>query len=440
MTANKLFTRPHHLLLTRFFSWGFLAAAIVTLITGLVLTRLEQDNYIQHATDSARERVARVAERLTHQMSRMTPEMQGNMRQMLGDVTPAQWFVEQELKYGDMLRLEVVDHTGTIIGAGNAETLGQPSTRAEVAQVMATGKVINQVVEIDTETFLRYVAPIQVGEQTYWVAVDEPLAGMQAVLDKTRRVIISTLALGFIFTFAALSLVVRRAGLEIEHHQQEEGRVKDLLGRYVSHQVAHQILADGGLNIGGERRQITVLFADIRGFTSFSEKLPPERVVTLLNDFLAAMTEVAFNHNGTVDKFLGDGVMIIFGAPISYGDDVDRSLACAADMQAEFNRLRQKWLGEGLPDLGLGIGINTGEAVVGSVGSLKRLDYTAIGDVVNTASRLQAIAAGGQIFFSQAVRERMTQGQSDPVGAKQIKGKQEAIDVFVLKAFEPGMP
>lgn len=140
------------------------------------------------------------------------------------------------------------------------------------------------------------------------------------------------------------------------------------------------------------------------GFTTFSEKLSPERVVALLNDYLAAMTDVIFKYDGTVDKFLGDGLMAIFGAPLSHSD-VCQAMACAQEMQAVFNRLRLKWRSEGLPDLSLGIGLNTGEAVVGSIGSVRRLDYTAIGDAVNTTQRLQSIAAGDR--FSSARRHAL---------------------------------
>ncbi len=128
--------------------------------------------------------------------------------------------------------------------------------------------------------------------------------------------------------------------------------------------------------------------------------------------------------------------MAIFGAPLGHDDDVRRALACAEEMQAAFNQTRRKWQAEGLPDLGLGIGVNTGEAVVGTlrVGSSKRLDYTAIGDAVNTAQRLQNIAAGGQILFSAATRERLEGKLVEPLGPKQVKGKREAVEGFSLLA------
>jgi adenylate cyclase len=191
-------------------------------------------------------------------------------------------------------------------------------------------------------------------------------------------------------------------------------------------------LDQGGLNVGGERRQITIIFADIRGFTTVAEQLSPERVVTLLNDYLATMTDVVFKYDGTVDKFLGDGLMAIFGAPLGHGDDVRRALACAKEMQTAFNQLRRKWCAEGLPDLQQGIGVNTGEAVVGSIGSARRLDYTAIGDAVNTAQRLQSLAVGGQILISANTLSRLEGEPTEALGPMKMKGKREAVNVFRL--------
>jgi adenylate cyclase len=280
--------------------------------------------------------------------------------------------------------------------------------------------------------FLRFASPITANGESYVVVVDEPLTGLESMIRESRTAVTLILALGFGITFLLLSLIVRRAGLDIENHQQEEMRVKDLLGRYVSHQVAKQILDQGGLRVSGERRQITIIFADIRGFTSVAEQLSPERVVALLNDYLAGMTDVVFKYDGTVDKFLGDGLMAMFGAPLGHGNDVHRALACAKEMQAVFNQLRWKWRSEGLPDLQQGIGINTGEAVVGSIGSTKRLDYTAIGDAVNTAQRLQGLAAGGQILMSASTFSRLDNELAEPLGAIQVKGKRQAVNVFKL--------
>ncbi|GIK37064.1 MAG: hypothetical protein BroJett011_08970 [Chloroflexota bacterium] len=433
MNNHQLLTRPHRLLLARFFSRGLIAAVVVTFIVGAALTRLERDNYLRHATNAAHERVARLATHIGHQLENptATAHQDGAPPE---ELTPVQQLVIQETKNSGLLRLDVVNSAGVIIGSSDPAALRQKSDVPEVTEARASDQIISRVEGSGRTSFLRFAAPLHLGGETNIVLVDEPLNELEALTRDSRNTVTLSLTIGFALTFAVLGFVVRRAGLELERHQDEEERVKDLLGRYVSHQVAQQILAHGGLAVCAERREITVLFADIRGFTTFSEKLPPERVVALLNDYLAAMTDAVFKYDGTVDKFLGDGLMAIFGAPLSHKDEVCRAVACAQEMQTVFDQLRQKWRSEGLPDLGLGIGLNTGEAVVGSIGSVRRLDYTAIGDVVNTAQRLQSIAAGGQILLSAATRACLNGVAVESLGPKQVKGKREAIEVFSLAA------
>jgi len=426
--------RPHRLLLARFLSRGLIAAAIVTLVVGAVLTTLERDNYLRYVTDSARERVARLAVHIGHQIASPAASLAHATDGAAVANTPIQQLVTQETKNSGLLRLDVVDKNGVIVGSSDPTATGQQSDMIEVAEAVASDEISSRIVSQNEASFLHFAAPIRVGDETYIVLVDEPLAQMETLIRDSRTTVSLMLSIGFALTFVLLGYIVRRAGLEIERHQQEGVRVKDLLGRYVSHQVAQQILTQGGLNVNGERRDVTLLFADIRGFTAFSEKLPPERVVALLNEYLAAMTDIVFRYDGTVDKFLGDGLMVIFGAPLSHPDDVRRALNCANEMRAAFNQLRVKWRSAGLPDLDLGIGINTGEAVVGSIGSSKRLDYTAIGDVVNTAQRLQALATGGQILISKTTRECGAGRLAEPLGLKQVKGKREAIEVFAYGA------
>jgi class 3 adenylate cyclase len=429
MTQSQLFARPHRLLLARFFSQGLVAAVIVTLILSIVLSWLNRNDHIGHVSETVRERVARVAERVSNAMQSMPPEMMSGSMQD-GPMT-LQDLVVQEIKIGKIISLEVTNENGVIIAAQDEALIGEKSHIPEVAQASELGQPVSRIVDMEVP-YLRFASPITVNGEQYVVLVDEPLTGLESMIRESRLVVNLILSFGFGITFLVLSLIVRRAGLDIENHQQEEMRVKDLLGRYVSHQVAKQILDQGGLNVGGERRQITIIFADIRGFTTVAEQLSPERVVTLLNDYLAAMTDVVFKYDGTVDKFLGDGLMALFGAPLGHGDDVRRALACAKEMQTAFNQLRQKWRAEGLPDLQQGIGINTGEAVVGSIGSARRLDYTAIGDAVNTAQRLQSLAVGGQILISASTLSRLDDEPAEPLGPLKVKGKREAVNVFRL--------
>jgi adenylate cyclase len=157
--------------------------------------------------------------------------------------------------------------------------------------------------------------------------------------------------------------------------------------------------------LGGANQRVTVLFADVRGFTSISEHAPPERVVQILNLYFSAMTEIIFAHGGTLDKYIGDGLMALFGAPAATPQDASNALAAAVAMQRRMEVLNGELRATGLPEISVGIGLHTGEATVGYIGSERRSEYTAIGDTVNLAARLESRAQGGQILSSRAVIE-----------------------------------
>ncbi len=170
--------------------------------------------------------------------------------------------------------------------------------------------------------------------------------------------------------------------------------------------VVKQLLDNpGSFRLGGVNQTITVLFADIRGFTSISEKENPEKVVSLLNKFFSAMTDIIFANGGTLDKYIGDGLMALFGAPTATEEDALNSVKAAVTMQKKIRELNPELRAEGLPEISMGIGLHTGEATIGYIGSDKRSEYTAIGDTVNLAARLQSNASGGQILMSDATAE-----------------------------------
>ena len=176
--------------------------------------------------------------------------------------------------------------------------------------------------------------------------------------------------------------------------------------RFMPEYVVKQLLDNpGSFRLGGVNQKITVLFADIRGFTSISEKENPEKVVSLLNKFFSAMTEIIFANGGTLDKYIGDGLMALFGAPTATEEDALNSVKAAVTMQKKIRELNPELRAEGLPEISMGIGLHTGEATIGYIGSDKRSEYTAIGDTVNLASRLQSNAIGGQILMSDATAE-----------------------------------
>lgn len=168
-------------------------------------------------------------------------------------------------------------------------------------------------------------------------------------------------------------------------------KIKNAMGKYISKDVMQNVVKDiDALSLGGKRANVTVLFADIRGFTSMSENMPAEEVTAILNEYFTAVEPIIAKHNGVINKFIGDAVMAIFGEPIQDKNHSANAVMCANEMLLKVEELKKKWLKEGKPKVEIGIGINTGEAFVGNIGSETRLEYTVIGDVVNLASRIES--------------------------------------------------
>lgn len=191
-----------------------------------------------------------------------------------------------------------------------------------------------------------------------------------------------------------------------EKRIREEVAIRTDLGRYVPEQLVDRIVRrEADMRLGGGRRAITVMFADVVGFTPLAEKLAPETTVTILNELFTILTEIVFKHGGTVDKFVGDCVMAFWGAPSDQEDHVRRALECAEDMQSWLESGNERWKQRYGVTIQLAIGVHTGDAVVGNIGSDKRMEYTAIGSVVNLAARLEAIARPAQILVTDAVRQ-----------------------------------
>ena len=222
------------------------------------------------------------------------------------------------------------------------------------------------------------------------------------------------------------------------HNEVEQKRrlLFRLLNRYMSEEIVTTILEDPEkrLKLGGEKREVAILFADIRGFTSFSEGTTAERVVEVLNECFHDITEVVFKHKGTFDKYVGDCILAFYGAPISYGDDLERCIQTAIEMQRIFEEISSRWTDPALKNLGLGIGINFGEVVVGNIGSERLMDYTIIGDQVNLAQRLEQVAQRGQIVISEAAYTRLNGSiracEMPPVA---LKGKREPVTAYLIE-------
>jgi adenylate cyclase len=239
--------------------------------------------------------------------------------------------------------------------------------------------------------------------------------------------------------YSALVLLTRaRSLLRIKRlHDELEARnrlLRRALDHYVSPDITEELLRDPErrLQLGGETRFVSVLFADIRNFTRYTEEHSGAQVVGTLNRIFAALSEVVFSHRGTLDKFLGDGLMAFFGAPLAGEDDAQRAVDCAIEMQHRFRGMRSAG-GEELLGLDLGIGLHSGEAVVGNIGSEALMDYTVVGGVVNIAKRLQEKARGGEILISRSTYGRVRVEARRQRRAFRLPGRQKGMAVYAVR-------
>ncbi len=210
---------------------------------------------------------------------------------------------------------------------------------------------------------------------------------------------------------------------------------RQALKAYLPPQVADLILAsDGAINLSGTLQEVTVLFADIRGFTHISERMDAHQVVQMLNEFFTTMSDEIFQCQGTVDKFIGDCIMALFGAPLHSEHSADHALAAAIAMQRAAARLNLKRAAIGLPEMRIGIGLHTGPAVVGNIGSAERVQYTAIGDTVNVASRLVSLAERDHIIVSENFRNALSRTEPlDLIGETELKGRQDRLHIYSVR-------
>jgi class 3 adenylate cyclase len=212
--------------------------------------------------------------------------------------------------------------------------------------------------------------------------------------------------------------------------------IRDTFGRYISKDVVDTLLdSPDGLKLGGERREITLLVSDLRGFTSLAGRLPPEEVIRILNRYLERVVEILTRYRATVDEFQGDGILAFFGAPLAADDDAARAVACAIEMQGALVALNAEQTGSGLPVLEMGIGINTGEVVVGNIGSEKRTKYGAVGAAINLAYRIESQTVGGQVLLGPRTYE-LVRDLVDVRGTMevQLKGVDQPITIHDVGA------
>ncbi len=226
-------------------------------------------------------------------------------------------------------------------------------------------------------------------------------------------------------------------GLNYFLERQERQQVTRLFGRFVAPQVVDEILrlGEAGIKLGGTRKYISVLFLDVRGFTPLSEKMQPEEIVDVLNSFFHDITKSIFEHGGTLDKFIGDAVMAIFNAPLELENHEVQAVRTAIQIQRRAQVIQQRLEEKYGRTVAFGIGVNCGDAVVGNIGAMERLDYTAIGDTVNLAARLESNSKPNQIIISQRVYEQVIAAKANDIrmtymGAINVKGKSEPVEIY----------
>ena len=245
----------------------------------------------------------------------------------------------------------------------------------------------------------------------------------------------------FDIVYPLLGLLITYASLTVYHYiteERERKKIKGAFSYYVSSSVVNEVLKHPEqLKLGGDKRDLSVLFSDIRGFTTISEDLTPEELVSLLNEYLTVMTDVVFKYDGTLDKYMGDAVMAIYGAPFSQQNHPASACHSALEMMEDLKKLNEKWLDEGKKPLDIGIGINTGDMMVGNMGSDQRFDYTVMGDAVNLGSRLEGANKNYRtnILISEFTYERVKdEFVCMEVDSVRVKGKTLPVRIYQLFA------
>jgi adenylate cyclase len=240
--------------------------------------------------------------------------------------------------------------------------------------------------------------------------------------------------LEFLMAFSGIAAVAIENS-QLSDQLAREAVVLSNFQRYFAPNIVEQIAGQEGMvQLGGTKRPVVVFFSDIRGFTPMSEKMSPDDIASLLTEYFTEMVEIVFEHGGTLDKFMGDAIMALWGAPVASDDDADRAMRAAIDMMGVLRRLNEKWSSEGKPHVEIGIGINFGEVFAGNIGSEQRMEYTVIGDPVNIASRLCSKADGGQVLISEPFYNVLkAPPEVEALEPLELRGKSKTVPVYQVK-------
>jgi class 3 adenylate cyclase len=377
--------------------------------------------------------------------------------------------VKDALKDDDVAYVAITDHRGRIVAHSDVARIGQHLERPPALAPLESALLVQTYTQLDGERILDIAVPLtfrqvavgsvflgftqrsiegalrQARNQTIVISAVMVLAGLAGALG------LATIMVRPILRLAQGTRAVAAGDFNVRidvtsrdeigaltedfnlmaRNLREKEMIKRAFARYVAREVVEELLKDPErLVLTGERRDVTVLFCDIRGFTPLTERLNPEQVVLLLNDFYDLMIDATFRHEGTLDKFLGDAVMAVFGAPIAHADHPLRAIRTALAMREGVERLSQRRIAEGKDPITVGIGVSTGEAVAGTVGTAERMEYTVVGDSVNLAARLEAAAKSMQILISgRTYHDVSAFVEARPLGLLRVRGKEEEIEV-----------
>jgi class 3 adenylate cyclase len=325
--------------------------------------------------------------------------------------------------------------------------------------------------DFDLPQFVQVNAPVMLGTEVIAILMLNKFANPVAAAVRAKTLQVIGLTLGIIvaglvlFGYASARMLrplknlttiageVAQGNLDVDipsaRNQDEVGRltvtfgtmleglrqrdfIRDTFGRYLSKEVVEEVLGSpDGLKLGGEIREITILVSDLRGFTSIAARLDPHDVIDILNRYLGRMVDILTRYRGTIDEFQGDGILAFFGAPLEAEDDQERAVACAIEMQTALVQINVEQRRRGLPELNMGIGINTGDVIVGNIGSETRTKYGAVGSTINEAYRIESYTVGGQILISPSVYHRVQDVvRIQSVEEVNFKGLSDAVRLY----------
>lgn len=382
-------------------------------------------------------------------------ELQGRRLALLLDVSQT---LAEEFDPANLLAT-VVDKTFQVMGVDRVAILLSDETTGDLVPRVSRSRMGDGAFQQVPKSIARKAVEERVAIMTDNAAVDARFGGKSVVMQSVRSAMCTPLmaqadaVLGVLYVDSVsateafgdddLQFLIAFAGIaaaainkaRYADQMQRQAMVRSNFERYFAPDVAAGIAEQQhDVKLGGEKRPVTILFSDIRGFTSLSEELAPGAIANLLTEYFTEMVDIIFEFGGTLDKFIGDAIMALWGAPLSQPGDHERALEAAIAMQRGVAELNAKWVRESQPTIGVGIGVNHGDVFAGNIGSHRRLEYTVIGDAVNVAARLSSKAGAGEILISEPFYGLLdTRPDVERIDAIALKGKANPVAVYRVK-------